>query len=187
IRRGSFPDLLFCFFLLVSILTTDFNTSISMKNYLTILFLFSICLSFGQVRESADPKVRPSAINTKTSHTPFSFIDTEFSLSKYTPPPLEQIRENWVTTAWKNETVHTQLAVAPNLPNGSEVAVTLHTSSLKNGKNSIAQENIQFTPITYVMTDHPSDLKRGCGIKITLDSSLVADRIEHSTSFAHLA
>lgn len=158
-----------------------------MKNYLTILFLFSICLSFGQVRESADPKVRPSAINTKTSHTPFSFIDTEFSLSKYTPPSLEQIRENWVTTAWKNETVHTQLAFAPNLPNGSEVAVTLHTSSLKNGKNSIAQENIQFTPITYVMTDHPGDLKRGCGIKITLDSSLVADRIEHSTSFAHLA
>src|SRR5690606_16538743 len=128
----------------------------------------------------------PSAINTKTSHSPFSFIDTEFSLSIYTPPTLEQIRENWVTTAWKNETVHTQLAFAPNLPNGSEVAVTLHTSSLKNGKNSIAQENDQFTTITYEMTAHPGDVKLVFGVNITLSSSLGAVRIELSTSFTYI-
>lgn len=158
-----------------------------MKIHLLVTFFFASYLSFGQVRELADPKVDPSTINSKTSHTPFSFIDTEFSLSKYTPPTSEQTQKSWNTTAWKNETVHTQLAFAPNLPNGSEVSVTLQTSSLQDGKNSIATEHIRFTPITYVMTDHPGDLKGGCGIKVTLDSFLVADRIEHTTSFTHLA
>lgn len=158
-----------------------------MRNYLTALFLFSICICVGQVQELADPKVDLSTINSKTSRTPFSFIDTEFSLSKYTPPARDQIRDSWNTTAWRNETVHTQLAFVPNLPDGSEVAVTLHTSPLRSGNNQIAQEHIRFTPITYVMTDHPGDLKGGCGIKITLDSSLVADRIEHATSFTHMA
>jgi hypothetical protein len=37
------------------------------------------------------------------------------------------------------------------------------------------------------MTDHPGDLKGGCGIKVVLDSFLVADRIENSTSFVHHA
>ncbi len=155
------------------------------------LLLFSVFVCYlsttAQVRELADPKVSVTNINTKKSFRALSFIDTEFSLSKYVPPTSAQVQGTWTTKGWKNETIHTQLAFVPNLNTNAGVSVQLKVSSLKSGKHEISTEHIKFSPITFVMTDHPGDLKKGCGIKHVLDSFLVADRIDNTTSFYHTA
>jgi len=158
-----------------------------MKTYFVLSLLFAFHLSFAQVKELADPKVSSVDINSKKSYSTLSFIDTEFSLSKYVVPAKAQIRDTWTATAWKNETINTQLAFVPNLSTNTGVSVTLKVTPLKSATKQISAEHIKFTPITYVMTDHPGDLKKGCGIKQVLDSSLIADRIENTTSFYHQA
>ncbi|NGM60709.1 DUF4091 domain-containing protein [Sphingobacterium sp. SGG-5] len=158
-----------------------------MKTYFLLLFLLPLSISFAQVRELPDPKVAASDINTRKSAHAFTFIETEFSLSKYIPPTKAQIQQTWTGSGWKNETIHTQLAFAPNLQANTAGSVQLTVTPLRSGKNQIAADHIKFTPITFVMTDHPGDLKRGCGIKEVLDSFLVADRIETVASFAYSA
>ena len=56
-----------------------------MKIHLLVTFFFASYLSFGQVRELADPKVDPSQINSKTCQHHFSFFDPSFRLSKINP------------------------------------------------------------------------------------------------------
>ncbi len=158
-----------------------------LKAYAIALLLLTFYLSSAQVSELSDPKVSTAAINTKTPLSTLAFIDTEFSLSKYIPPTKAQIQQTWEAKGWKNETVHTQLAFTPNVNTNTEGSVQLSVTPLRSGKNQISTEHIEFNPITFVMTDHPGELKRGCGIKEVLDSFLVADRIETTTSFPHLA
>lgn len=158
-----------------------------MKTYFLFLFLLPLSISFAQVREFPDPKVAASDINTRKTAQAFTFIETEFSLSKYIPPTKAQTQQTWKGKGWKNETIHTQLAFAPNLNGNTGASVKLHVTPLKSGRHQIAGKDIKFTPVTFVMTDHPGDLKRGCGIKEVLDSFLVADRIDNSTSFYHNA
>lgn len=154
-----------------------------MKKLVLLILSFGFHTLFSQVRELEDPT---RTNNSQTmSFIPLSFIDNEFSLSKHISPSKEQIKKSWSAKAWRNEVIHTQLAFAPNLPKDEAVIVRLKVSPLKSNKGNITIENIKFTPITFVMTDHPGNLKNGCSINVVLDSSLVADRIESTSSFRH--
>lgn len=154
-----------------------------MKNIIVLFVLLFNALSlFAQFVEMKDPKATDPAMWNTISANNLSFIDTEFSLSKTTAPHAEQIKKTWTLTGWKNETVQTQLAFWGTQDHTS---VELSVSDLTSDKAKINREHIKINPITYVMSDLPGDLTQGCGISITLDSVLVADRITNGTSFVY--
>lgn len=117
----------------------------------------------------------------------FSFVDANFSLSKHHYPKDAEISNSWKTDAWKNESIHTQLAFWSPLTVYNGQNVEMITSDLTNGKEVIKKENISFTPVAFVLSDDPSKLKSGCGISIILDSTLVADRILNEKRFTYQA
>ena len=135
--------------------------------------------------EPADPK-KPLDNSTWTAsknQIQLNFIDTDYSLKKHLPPTKTQQKTNWQAKAWKNEKISTQLALwgSHEKLDNSNIKITL--TDLKSGKGKISKENIQLTPISYVLTDDPSKLRQGCGINVVLDSLLVADRIHNSSEF----
>lgn len=154
-----------------------------MKAYFFFFLLFGSSIAKAQFVESKDPKpTDPQAWDILKESINFSFIDTEFSLSKMAPPtPKQQIR-TWNAKGWKNETIHTQLAFwsTEDFKN-----IKLSASALHSDQATISANHIKINPITYVLSDLPGDLKSGCGINITLDSILVADRIDNSQSFVY--
>lgn len=156
-------------------------------NLLSLLFcLFTVYLS-ASTTEPVDPKKPKDNThwNDIKQSLYFSFIDSDFSLSKHHHPVSNQIFSTWKAEAWKNETIHTQLAFWNNMPNYNGQEIMLQASDLKSGKSILSKENITFTPISYVLSDDPSNLKSGCGISIILDSTLVADRIQNTNHFTY--
>ncbi|GGH07992.1 DUF4091 domain-containing protein [Sphingobacterium alkalisoli] len=154
-----------------------------MKVHLFLILLFSSLISRAQFLEFKDPKaVNPQAWDIVKKPANFSFIDTEFSLSKSTPPSSSQQILTWNAKAWKNETIHTQLAFWGTT---DFQTIQLSASPLTSDQATISADHIQIHPITYVLSDLPGDLKNGCGINVKLDSILVADRIDNSQSFVY--
>ncbi|MCI0920477.1 DUF4091 domain-containing protein [Sphingobacterium rhinopitheci] len=161
-----------------------------MKPYLlSLLFYLFIVPSSASIKEPVDPK-KPKD-NTHWDQIKkslyFSFVDADYSLSKHHYPAANQTADTWQGEAWKNETIHTQLAFWSNLPAYNGQDIQLKVSDLKSGKSILHKENITFTPISYVLSDDPSNLKSGCGISIILDSTLVADRIQNTNNFTYTA
>lgn len=149
-----------------------------------ILCLF-IAQTFALNKEPIDPKKPKNNTHWKQIKPAvyFSFLDAAFSPAKHTFPQGNQTAQTWAAEAWRNETIHTQLAFWNNLPAFDGQQVELLSTVLKSGKHSIPESNISFTPIAYVLSDDPSKLKSACGINIILDSTLVADRILNTNTF----
>lgn len=147
------------------------------------------CITLAASNEPIDPKKPDNNqhwdLLKKTLN--FSFIDTDFSLSKHQYPTSSQLVDKWTAEAWRNETIHTQVAFWSNLTTYNGHKVQLKVSDLHAGKNKISKENIIFAPVAYVLSDDPGDLKQGCGIGIILDSTLVADRIQNTNTFTYEA
>lgn len=157
-----------------------------MKNLLTLLLILWNYTGFAQIKEIADPKKHladSQAWERLTNDLQFYFIDPDFSVSKHNVP-VQNISKAWQITAWKGETVNAQLAIWSKNQNLDNASFELSTSDLKSGKNHISKSNIQFSPISYVISDDPSKLKSACGINVILDSTLVADRIVNATTFS---
>ncbi|MCA5005739.1 DUF4091 domain-containing protein [Sphingobacterium bovistauri] len=114
----------------------------------------------------------------------FRFVDSDFSLSKHNVPNIKDINRTWHTSAWKGETINTQLAVWSKNPEYANSILSLSFTELKSAKNIISNNNIKFNPIAYVISDDPSQLKSACGINVILDSTLVADRIMNTQTIA---
>lgn len=138
-----------------------------------------------QFQELNDPN-KSNSTGTWTNVTKknnLSFSTADFSYSKNIPPAIETIQPTWSQKAWKGEKIHTKL-VFWSTENHEKLEIT--NSTLKDAKgNRIPNEQISISPITYVMTDLPGDLKMGCGISIVLDSALVADRISEQKTFSY--
>ena len=112
-------------------------------------------------------------------HGRFVSVDAHFLRSA--PPAQNQLLGNWQTKAWRGERVHTQALIwtAEELTD-----VRLQTGVLKDGQgNEIVAEHINANFVRYVMTDHLGELKNGCGIPSGLDTSIVADVIDHVASY----
>lgn len=155
-----------------------------------ILYFFIALFSlpaWAQQSELPDPKkpVISDFLHIKGLH--LSFIETDYSLSKYRQPQKEQIKTSWKSTAWKNETVQTMLAFWNNDRKYNGQEVKLIASDLKSKNNRISSSHIKFSPIAYVMSNDASHLNIGCGIGEVLDSLLVADRIENKSTFSYQA
>ena len=158
-----------------------------MKKILYFLFVLFTLPAFAQKGELADPKKPASSDFVQTKGLHFSFIETDYSLSKHKVPTSNQIKKTWNTKAWKNETIQTLLAFWNNDKSLAGKEVRLVASDLKSSKGRIAASHIQFSPIAYVMSNDASHLKVGCGIGEILDSLLVADRIENKSTFTFQA
>ena len=155
-----------------------------MKPYLlSLLFYLFIVPSSASIKEPVDPK-KPKD-NTHWDQIKkslyFSFVDADYSLSKHHYPAANQTADTWQGEAWKNETIHTQLACWSNLPAYNRQDIQLKVSDLKSGKSILHKENITFTPISYVLSDDPSNLTKrllmyiaGLGISFFLKIKLFA-------------
>lgn len=156
-----------------------------MKRLLTLMFILICASAFAQFKEIADPKKHLAdllAWDKLQSGVQFSFIDPDFSVSKYNVPTKE-INKTWKADVWAGETVNTQLVIWTKDMKFDNSTIELSVSDLKSNKNRITKNNIQFAPIAYVISDDPSKLKSACGINVILDSTLVADRILNSTTY----
>jgi len=97
-------------------------------------------------------------------------------------PPLTDVFRIWKVIAWKNEKVHTQIAIASKIKIGK---IDWKITNLKNKTGQIIPKNSLTTGLVQdVMTD---EFKNGCGHRTStdFDSSLVADIINtnlHSTT-----
>lgn len=149
-----------------------------------MLILLSVN-SFAQVKEPVDPKKQQadqSAWQNLNQEINFQFVDTDFSLSKHNVPDAKDIHKQWNVTAWRGETINTQLALWTKDSKFNNSTITLSAIDLKSNTHSIGNNHIQFTPVAYVISDDPSQLKSGCGINVILDSTLVADRITNTST-----
>ena len=152
---------------------------------LTILMLLLTNLSvFAQFKEPNDPKLNTTDTypwKTLPKEIQFQFVSPNYSLSKHNIPSTE-ISKNWKADAWIGETVQTQLAIWTNDAKVDHTTLEISATDLKSEKNTISNQHISFSPIAYVISDDPSQLKSACGINIILDSTLVADRILNSST-----
>ena len=157
-------------------------------NKLLILMLTLVSLNtYAQFKEPLDPKKKLTdqyAWQKLEKNLYVHFVDSDFSLSKHNVPHDSTIQKTWKASAWAGETVNTQLAVWTNNSDYNHSTLSLSTSALQSTKSNISKDNIQFTPIAYVISDDPSKLKSACGINVILDSTLVADRILSGNSIA---
>src|SRR5690606_10031568 len=156
-----------------------------MKKLCVLMLILLRVNSYAQVKEPVDPK-KQQADQTAWQHLiqeiNFHFVDSDFSLSKHNVPDAKDIHKQWNATAWRGETINTQLALWTKDSKFDQSTITLVVSDLKSKRHSIAHNHMQLTPVAYVISDYPSQLKSGCGINVILDSTLVADRITNSST-----
>lgn len=154
-----------------------------MKRFLILMLILVSINSSAQFKESPDPQkhlANHTAWDKLSQGIHFHFVDSDFSLSKHNVPAPKDLSNTWNATAWKGETIHTQLAVWSNDAENDNALLSLSSTELKSKKGKINKDHIQFSPIAYVISDDPSKLESGCGINVVLDSTLVADRILNS-------
>lgn len=158
-----------------------------MMNKIFGLIIFQLCsVAFAQDASYsaagknwyADPVITTrnaaSAWAKMSKPTEVSFTGSSKRFAKDVVPDIT-VRQQWTTTAWKGEKVHTQLLVWTKQPL-KEVSFT--TGDFKNTKGgSIAAANIKAGFVRYVITDEFAD---GCGYRTPdkFDSSVVADAID---------
>lgn len=109
-----------------------------------------------------------------------SFVSVDDAFKHTAPPKKSQLKDQWKERAWRGEKVHAQALVWSKTPIEQ---ISLTVSELKDDQGSrIAPDKIKIGYVRYVLTDHLGDLKSGCGIPKGLDTSLVADLIDTSTT-----
>ncbi|GAA4782953.1 DUF4091 domain-containing protein [Olivibacter ginsenosidimutans] len=117
---------------------------------------------------------------TGTWHARFISVDEAFKRSA--PPERNKLVDRWRAKAWRGEKVHTQALIWTKK---ALQGVSLQTSTLQDDKgNTITNGHVKANFVRYVLTDHLGDLKSGCGIPKGLDTSLVADLIDHVPNLA---
>lgn len=141
-----------------------------MKNILLLFVLFTGITVKGQ-----------SKVQTKQQSSAYvSFASSNARFAKDVKPTISPIN-NWETTAWKGEKIHTQILVWANM----DIAkLTVSVSDLKNSSGAkIAMANTKTGFVHYVITD---EFGGGCGYRKPEDfkSSLVADPIDWVSSIA---
>ena len=130
-------------------------------------------------KELADPKpVNETSWQNLPAKTMVSFADIDTRYDKRNAPAITPGGEQWTTTAWRGEKVHTQLLIwTTALLSG----VNIQTSDLKNNNGvKIPASAITTGFIRYVMTDGLNRSGSGCGIPPSneSDSSLAEDAID---------
>lgn len=139
-----------------------------MKNILLVFVLFA----------SLATKAQNKVQTKKQNPLYISFASSNSRFAKDLKPTVSPTN-NWETTAWKGEKIHTQILVWAD----RDIAkLTLSISNLKTkAGNQIAKANAKIGFVQYVITD---EFGGGCGHRKPEDfkSSLVADPINWGSS-----
>lgn len=159
-----------------------------MKTKLLALSLLTTCVMYAQTptfTELSDTKPRTSEVlwNAQVKTPQAAWGSTDIRYSKTSIP--KHLMNFWHAKAWKGERVNGQ-ALFFTSQNIENISVT--STVLKNGKNSIPSSAVKIYFVRYVMTDglnKPGEkgYKSGCrgnNIKAEWDSSIVADMLDAS-------
>lgn len=139
---------------------------------LSILVLVTVSCKLGGVQQSE-----------KVNSIQVSFAGSSVRFEENAIMPEKKEKE-WKVTAWRNEKIHTQIALwaDTDYDNFSIVASDLTN---ENG-NIISKDQIRISRVGFVMTD---EFRSGCGHRksVDFDSSRVADIIHEPASIFSLA
>ena len=157
--------------------------------FLSILFLLATSQSFAQLatgegfKELNDPRsVDINSWKNISSGTHSGFVSVNEHFDRSLAPLPGQIKDNWSQKAWKGERVHTQALIYTTVPVND---IQLELSDLKNSTGQKISKNFaRANFVRYVLTDHLTGLKSGCGIPGNLPISLHADMIGSIKTFS---
>lgn len=150
-------------------------------NYIKLICIFGLCLAAEGIsaqfkyEELPDP-AKATSWKTVKKGINVSFATADVRFKKTEPPVLDVVNE-WSAKAWKGEKVHTQVLIWTTR---NVKALRIEVGNLQNEEaGQISAKNIHADFLRYVMTDRLTEAGGGCGIPFGLDSSLVADVIDH--------
>lgn len=135
-----------------------------------------------QKKPNTDPANRAAKWSDVPADAYVSFAGSDTRFSQLLPPDIK-LKNQWKTTAWKGEKVHTQIVLWAKKKIDN---ISIQLDDLKdNSDNTITKANITSGFLEYVITD---EFRDGCGYRkpTDFDSSLVADIINTKMTLAKL-
>lgn len=134
---------------------------------------------FKEYEEAADPKPAPAAVWAGIpSELQAAYGNADTRYEKGNVPDKANIGTSWNATAWKGETIHTQLVLWSGTP---VKGVQLEAGPLRSAAGkTIDRSAIRPGFVRYVITDELNKEGGGCGHRKStdFDSSLAADAID---------